>query len=55
MRLSCCTLVVFIVHSLVLLGIYCPLKEWAEEERRKRVKARTDVVYWQNIFWSLPV
>ena len=56
MRLSCCTLVVIIVHSLVLLGIYCPLKERVEEERRKeRVKARTDIVYWQNIFWSLPV
>ena len=43
-------------HSLVLLGIYCPLKERVEEERRKEgVKARTDIVYWQNIFWSLPV
>ena len=50
MRLSCCTLVVIIDHSLVLLGIYYPLKEWAEEERRKdRVKARTEIVYWQNI------
>ena len=33
MRLSCCTLVVIIVPSLVVLGIYSPLKE--------RVKART--------------
>ena len=36
MRLSCYTSVVIIVHSLVLLGIYCPLKEWAEEKRRKK-------------------
>ena len=36
MRLPCCTLVVIIVHSLVLLAIYCPLKEWAEEERIKK-------------------
>ena len=56
MRLSFCTMVVIIVPNLVLVGIYYPLKERAEEERRKeRVKARMEIAYWQNIFCSLAV